>query len=890
MADRHILYRIRAGQQGGSVAVSSETQLLSTYSGVLQGAVNTEQALVRLDNTGQGAPLRQFVGSFSAGAGNIGTWFGGRALTRLRGVGSGTGSGNGAFTFTLPGTTDLTTAFNQLSAAGLPEELNLVIEYIGGDTSIATQNRLTILPQSTPNPQIIGASSILLRTGTVARVEITRTGGVISDYVWRSIDATSQATGGSLDDIELQNPANVVWDASTNGPLPTQVLKGYAYRVVNAPSDGSGRFGEIMQDGDWVVWEGETFTSWAAEPHQWFVIAAGDVRRITQLESEFLNDVEIAPVSDRNVVVRGADYADSAGEIRMIFFANAAAYDPAVLNTTGDIDVYTDPSDQSGRFAIRLSGTLSTVQSVLPTLYLFSQNPTTNEFTRLLNLADDFTHQGDFGAESDYLSNDDINYIANDQWRIYIGTVENRYEVPTLDIDFDQFDDATKQRITGSGGQSNTELQRLSRLESQYSALAPLTHDVSVLTDLAEVVGPKRTIQVVEITRGYSLIADFRDDSTRYESAGVTYDNTETGFVRYTGLGNNLYRFFGFKVTAPADQILLWLVDGATLIPFVDVTAAGNFRINAYRTEVADNQVVSNEPHFLTRDPASTETLAANDGNVSTYTLTNFPANATQTSRSFQAGIDVFLNGVDTQAAGFIQFSVPVTNTVAAIAPQPHTVNLGPLHGSIRVTVTVQPVVRVSGSDLLIDLSVTSVTVSSGNASDVTIRFKDVAVLLSYTSPGAQSRVDNFVTLQDESGDYTFTGENELLITFQPHISGNFLSVVGAAIGTNNDVTEFNDINTPIPGHAFDAVRLVNTIDFRTASPEHFLVHSDLDPLLRKANIQWCYGVATLRNAIELTITEELRFTGGIIITDQVTTNERRIVSNNGVLSTEAVT
>ena len=46
-----------------------------------------------------------------------------------------------------------------------------------------------------------------------------------------------------------------------------------------------------MLTDDWVVWTGTTFTSWDAEPHQWFVIAAHDVRRITQNESNFLGEI-----------------------------------------------------------------------------------------------------------------------------------------------------------------------------------------------------------------------------------------------------------------------------------------------------------------------------------------------------------------------------------------------------------------------------------------------------------------------------------------------------------------------------------------------------------------------------------------------------------------------
>ena len=81
------------------------------------------------------------------------------------------------------------------------------------------------------------------------------------------------------------------WSAS-GGFLPgsDDVLQGYAFRVVNAPSDGSGRFGQVMYNGDWVVWTAATFTQWS-DTGNWIVIAAGDVRRISAVQASFLNTV-----------------------------------------------------------------------------------------------------------------------------------------------------------------------------------------------------------------------------------------------------------------------------------------------------------------------------------------------------------------------------------------------------------------------------------------------------------------------------------------------------------------------------------------------------------------------------------------------------------------------
>lgn len=427
MADRSILYRLRAALQGGRVAVAGEIELLQNYPGVVTGTTDVETALQRLDGTGVGAGLQTFSGSFTASAANINTWFGDRQQTRLRCVSSG---GISPVIFTLPGTTELTTAFNTLQTAGLPEVIRLIIEYTGPSTAL-----LRVIAQSSPNPQIGGTSAAIVRTGTFATFEITRTSGVISDYVFQDRNVIGGSGGSTLDTIRLISPATEVWDASANGPLPsTGVITGNAYKVVNAPSDGSGRFGEVMQNDDWVIWEGATFTSWSATPLQWFVLPAHDVRRITALEQDFLTDIEITlPVTDRNGTIRGADYADTAGEIRMKIYPNASDYSAADLNTTGQIDQFTSTTNAVGRLGIRLAGQLSSLTTVLPTLWVYADDGSSG-FTRLLNLDRDFTHQGDFGVESDYLSDTNISYQANDVLRIYVTTDLDRYSAPNLDI------------------------------------------------------------------------------------------------------------------------------------------------------------------------------------------------------------------------------------------------------------------------------------------------------------------------------------------------------------------------------------------------------------------------------------------------------------------------
>ena len=848
MADRSILYRLRAALQGGKVAVAQEVEVESSHVGVLSGISDVESGLGRIDATGVGADVFSFTGAYSAQASNISEWFGGKQLARLRCTAQAQGIGDTAINFDLPGTTALNTAFDQLQTLGIAESLTFVIEYTGDQS-----NFVRIRPRTAPSPQITGATSIIVRSGIAATLEITRESGTISPYIWRAIGQVGSSTGSVGGEVTLISPSVEIWDASENGPLPDQsVVKGNAYKVVNAPSDGSGRFNEVMQNGDWVVWEGETFTSWGATPVQWFVLSAHEVRRITALEQDFLTDVQLSPESDRNAVVRGANYADSAGEIRLKIYPNRADYTAADLNTTGDVDEFQDASAQTGYLGIRLTGNIASLASVLPTLYVYSELD--SQFTRILNLQTDFTHQGDFGAESDYLSNDVINYPANAVLRIYIGSVLDRYNNPSLDIEESNLSDELQAKVNRTDGGGTLDEQRLSAVESKVSALFPLTPDVTVLDEWANVIGPRRTVQEVSITAGYSLIADFRDSSTRYESSDVVYDDTGSNVVRYTGLGDNLYRAFGFKVTTPSDQILMWLVDGSTLIPFVDMTSAGNFRINAYRSEVGEDQVVRNQLHVSTKI-AGPATLGPNDGNVQTFGVADFPTNATEQRRFFQAGVDIFVNGTDTLAEHIITIEAPATNAANSRQSETDTIPLGPLHGNRSVTVTVGYTFRLSGADLVVDWDL------GASPSDVTVNFKDTFTILNYTAPGATTRVDNFTNFQDESGDYVFAGENELLVTFQPHISGNFLSAVGAAIGATGAATEFNDINVPIPEHSFESVEIPDTIDFRTFSPEHFLVHSDLSHLLVNRNVQWCYGLARLLTIRELTITEAVDFT-----------------------------
>lgn len=527
--------------------------------GLLSGTTDIQDALTKFDATGVGASIFNFTGSYSAQASNINEWFGGKQLVRMRCTDSNIGVGSsGTVTFNLPGASALGTAFDQLVATGLPEIIRFVIEYTG-----PAKDQLNILPRAAPSPQITGTTSILVRSGIAAQLEVTRTSGTISNYVFQSIGAVDAGSDFS-NSLRLQNPAQVVWDASATGVLPTTVDKGFAFKVANAPTDGSGRFGEVMYNGDWVVWEGTTFTSWAAEPHQWFVLAAHDVRRISALETDFLSDVAITPISNRNAIIRGADYADTAGEIRLKIYPTVADYSAADLNTTGDVDEYTDTSDQTGILAIRLPGTQATLADVLPTLYIYSEDGSGN-FTLLGNMSRDFHPQGDFGSESDYTSEFDINYTANDTIRVYVGVEVDRYNAPNLDIFKENLSDELQQQIDG---------------RESWASIADVLFSGATVRDI-------HTGDRVEYSPGYNKGVDWRDmtqsttiNDDRYIDNDLTITDSHAAFT-LNGFGNTLQKLIGIKLQRNDAQT----GDGAMmeiglLQAFIRVNTSNQIQIN----------------------------------------------------------------------------------------------------------------------------------------------------------------------------------------------------------------------------------------------------------------------------------------------------------------------
>ena len=425
---------------------------------------------------------------------------------------------------------------------------------------------------------------------------------------------------------------------------------------------------------------------------------------------------------------------------------------------------------------------------------------------------------------------------------LLVGTTESITEIdPTSLIKIDRDNVQPSFLALIENNQSiNNEAERLTALENKVSTLYPLAPDVDALTEWGDIYVPERAIQDVVLANGYDLIADYRGDSTRYESAGVTYDNTPANLVEYTGLSESLRRIFGFRVTAPADLTLLSVIDGAEVIPLIDMTAAGNYRVNNYTTSETAGQPVSNQVTFLSAvDGDNLISTAPNDN--ARFSIPDYPVGATNTSRSLSVGFDVLVSGSDTQGEHFVNIDVPETNEAQDRVQITFNVNLGPLHANRQVTATID-YRFVTTPDYRIVFTMVS------GPSDVTLRVQDVSLIRSYTSPATITRTDNFQILQDAGGNYTFAGENELLVAFHPYPSSNVMNVVPAAVVTSTGVvTELNDRPAPVPDAGFEDVRIPDTIQFRTLRPDHILNHSDLASLLADRDVQWAYGLARLR-------------------------------------------
>ena len=887
MADRNILYKLKPALVGQNIADAIDVEVSGTNNtGLLLGSPNVQSSLERIDRTGIGAAIFTSPGSYTLQTSNIDEWFGGRQQTRIRIIDDGASLPP---TVTLPNTSDLNSAFDDLETAGLTETLRFIIEYTGPSTT-----QLRIVPANSSSPQIAGVSLVIVRSGTAATLEITRTNTTISSFIFQELAGIGDTAGSTLDSIKLINPSTEVWDASSNGTLPSvAVTKGNAYKVVSAPADGSGRFGEVMQNDDWVVWEGETFTSWAASPVQWFVLPAHEVRRISALEQDFLTEIEVSEVSDRNAITRGANYADSVGEIRMKIYPTRGDYTAADLNTTGDIDEYSNPTDISGVLAIRLQGTRQSLLQTgdLQTLYVYAEDAN-GEFTLITKVDEVLSHEGDFSGESDYLGFDTVHYNAGETWRIYLTSTRNRYEIRTLDIAESNLDSELQRKVNNDDRDSLARERRLESAESRLESLSALIPDVDDLVGVADVYDPERTASSVEITRGNSLFADYRGDATRYESAEVTYDNSGTNVVRYTGLTEVQRRAFGFSVNGPSDQVLMWVLDGSTLVPFIDITAAGALRINDFTPARTENQQI-NPGGFFGSTPIGEGVAATGDTNLvpgdsnsrRTLIIPNFPDTATNRSRRLHIQLEAFVGGGNGIGLGFIDITLPVDN-VAQPPVQRELQGYDIINGS-QLTVRIEYAVFVQSNQLRVEFRVLS---ASSTVNSVVLL--TTVLFRSYRVNVAEPRVDNYRTFTLEGGSaFTFSGAHEFLLAFRGGDTDGRLNVSAVGLTTSSGALQLladqdvHDLASDFGTVEVPDAAAVTGYEFRTWLPTGSLNRQNLEDLIGRRSVQWVYGLARLRNATEHAFIETIDFPQGIVLTSPDLSRWLISINDAGIIS-----
>ncbi len=398
----------------------------------------------------------------------------------------------------------------------------------------------------------------------------------------------------------------------------------------------------------------------------------------------------------------------------------------------------------------------------------------------------------------------------------------------------------------------------ITQLKNRVSTLYPLSTYVDRLTDWGTIYEPDHATENVEIVSGYSLLADFRATDDRYESAGVTY-TAGTGVSEYTGLTDNYNRAFAFKVTAASDKVLMWIVDGVETVPFVDITAGGQIRVNDYTPSASQDVDLTNQYTGLT--------LAAGGVNIITtavpkpraiYTIPDFPANTTNQSQGVTADFEVLVNGNDLGAGGDISFSIPVTPTSQSRINSDHTFNLGPLYNNRQITVTIGHRLTFSDPDYQIDFTLQAAP------SDITLRVNNVSLFRNYTTSQAVPRVDNFLSFSDALGTYTFTGEQEFILSFDHGHQGS-VDAVPATVGADGVIDELNNLRIQ-ELVTFNSIEVADDIEFRTFQSDHFLTHSDLAHLLENRAIKWVYSLARLNTVTGRAVNQPIDLASGTTI------------------------
>ncbi len=408
----------------------------------------------------------------------------------------------------------------------------------------------------------------------------------------------------------------------------------------------------------------------------------------------------------------------------------------------------------------------------------------------------------------------------------------------------------------------------ISALTSKVNALFPLTPDVSILTDWATIYDPAHGSENVAIVDGYTSLVDFRATDNRYEAAGITY-TAGFGVSDYAGLSDSVHRSFGLSGGAAANQTLVSITDGMTQIPFIDMTAAGNFRVNDFTPARAQDEVVTNHLEFASLDAGSVGNGTISQGGAaSTYLVPDYPANTTSQTRGLVVEFEVLVNGADQNAAGFVTVDGFPDTDIASTNDVDHTFFTGwPLNRSI--TATFRFATRIPASDLLLDITLQSAP------SDVTFRINSVEIAQNYTASVVIARVDNYITLQDAGGDFTFSNPSELLIEFETIPGGTAIEAVPVVRdNTTGTVAQLNNITLKPPSPGFDELQVPDTIEFRTFLADHYLSHSELAHLVGRRGTKWVYGLARLNTVTGRAVTQPMDLaTGTTLNSAAISTN-----------------
>lgn len=651
----------------------------------------------------------------------------------------------------------------------------------------------------------------------------------------------------SLEGLTLNAGDAVIASTSNANAFGTSVGKGDAlFTKVNNPAQ------DITNTTDWLRLEGD------------------DSYSVTLSEHTLLNSI-----NEEDDPVRVID-AGTETTITFYILATQATGDGDLTGgQTGSFTKTTD--DLRGNLYVRVPSVYDSATGA-DNLYVEVTEPngTVVSFQKLSTYKerDDLLVGGDDVYESDATGNSPvtaIGYRANQIIRLWRTRLSRTWYLPLGVFDFirsiadesipvTKLDSVTQTLLRVLQEHAIDDEALLQSVSSKVDTLFPLTPDVTILTDWADIYDPARASEVVTIVPGYTLLADFRGTSAsdHYESAGVTY-TAGTNVSQYSGLTDDLHRCFGFRVSAAANQTLLSIGTGGSAIPFIDITSGGNLRVNNYTPARTQDEEVSNRVNLVRSPSTGTGTLAVG-GAVSTYTAPGYPANTSNQSRTVGVDLEVLVSGSDTFAAGDIGFDIPDTLVAQAKRTIDHTFNLGPLRGNRRPTCTIGYEVRVSGSDLLLDLSLEQAD------SDITLRVNNVDFLQSYTATTTIARVDSFENFGDGAGTFTFSGDHEFLFAFHPFEEQGTMEVVPVAINTTTGATtQLNDIAVPIPGagFTFDEVEVPDTIEFRTFLPNHFFIHSGLVTLLGDRTTQWVYALARLEETTGHAVTEAVDLNAG---------------------------